>query len=288
MILAAGLQSGGTSLVSWCFLQHPCINGVLDMPSDLMRVDFDEVREPIVWCKTTIASFRWVDVANTYRDLGWTPEPLLIVRDVRSTYSSLSKKWYGFNGVTAEDPPLRMRFRRFLEDWSLFREKGWPTIKYEELVERGEPYLMEVCEATRIPWDDSMVRWPKRRSEVTYVGKLNETFEQSMEQGSLATATRKDKATLSVSGLPISELEWLEEEFSVYNDFHGYPKHVPRADADTSAATASPPRYEGSVRDWLYSERITLNTALYELQREKEALEKQLAEIRSPSINPSS
>src|SRR5690242_18747883 len=113
MILCAGLQSGGTTLVSWCFLQRADTNGVLDMAHDNLRVNFEAVTTPVVWVKMTVGAFRWSDVCQMYRDLGWQPEPLLVVRDVRATFASLMKKDYGFNGTTAEEPPLRMRFRRF-------------------------------------------------------------------------------------------------------------------------------------------------------------------------------
>src|SRR5262249_29100148 len=89
MILAAGLQSGGTTIVSWCFLQRRDTNGVLDMANESIHVSFGKVTEPIVWVKMTVGSFRWFDVSEVYRDLGWQPEPLLIVRDVRSAFSSL-------------------------------------------------------------------------------------------------------------------------------------------------------------------------------------------------------
>ena len=52
-------------------------------------------------------------------DEGWDVLPLLVVRDVRSVFRSLLGKDYGSNGITAEEPPLRMRLRRFEEDWNI-------------------------------------------------------------------------------------------------------------------------------------------------------------------------
>src|SRR5438034_4600993 len=97
LILCAGLQSSGTTLVSRCFLQRADTNGVLDMPHDTIQVAFEKVAEPIVWCKMTIGAFRWLDVYETYCDLGWQPEPLLGVRDVAAAFSLLLKTEYGFN-----------------------------------------------------------------------------------------------------------------------------------------------------------------------------------------------
>src|ERR1041385_5446163 len=92
MILAAGLQSGGTTLISWCFLQRRDTDGVLDMENDVIEGLFDAAKKPVLWIKMTIGAFRWLDIADVYRDLGWNPAPLLIVRDVRVTYQSLMKK----------------------------------------------------------------------------------------------------------------------------------------------------------------------------------------------------
>jgi hypothetical protein len=272
MILCAGLQSGGTTLVSWCFLQRGDTNGVLDMPSDVIQVAFDKVTEPIVWCKTTVASYRWLDVCETYRDLGWNPEPLLVARDVRATYASLIRKWYGFNGTTAEDPPLRMRFRRFLADWQLFRDQGWPILKYEDLIDQEDRALVGLCAQMSLDWDESMASWPKQRGEIAYVGKLNETFERSMEKGSLAEAKIASKATISSQGLPTEEIRWLDELFGDYNRFHGYPANLRDDDEETRPFALPSPRYEGTIRDWLYSERDQQWAEIHRLNTEIEAL----------------
>jgi hypothetical protein len=254
MILCAGLQSGGTTLVSWCFLQRHDTNGVLDMPSDVIQVDFARVKEPIIWCKTTVASFRWLDIYETYRDLDLEPEPLLVVRDVRATYTSLMKKWYGSNGTTAEDPPLRMRFRRFLRDWELFRQEGWPILKYEDLIGREREALTEICVQTRLDWDEGMLTWPKKRSEIAYVGDLNKTFEQTMESGSLARAKLPQKAEISLDGLPVRELQWLEESFASYNLAHGYPSQIQHPQGTEAPLSIPPPCFEGTAQAWLYGE----------------------------------
>ena len=38
LYLCGGLQSSGSTLVSWCFLQRPDMDGVLDADSDLLPV----------------------------------------------------------------------------------------------------------------------------------------------------------------------------------------------------------------------------------------------------------
>lgn len=281
MILCAGLQSGGTTLISWCFLQRRDTNGVLDTPSDLIQPRFERVTEPIVWVKQTIASFRWLDLFETYRDLGWEPEPLLVVRDVRAAYSSLIRKSYGVNGTTAEDPPLRMRFRRFLIDWELFRAHGWPLIKFEDLIRDHRATLEKTCKELSLPWDEGMISWPKKPSEIAY-GKDNwgkksiqESFEKSIQKGNLAAATMQDRAEMRLDNLPGSELRWLEETFSDYNSFHHYPKEVratPREDIPTSMPS---PRYQGTAREWYHTEMDTLVCENWRLISENEKLRQQ-------------
>ena len=129
LLLCGGLQSSGSTLFSWCFLQRHDTDGVLDSSNDCLFVfPADLPAAPFLWCKTTIACFRFRHVRCFYEDAGFSVRPLLVARDVRSVFRSLVTKDYGRNGVTAEDPPLRMRFRRFKEDWEEFRAAGWPIV----------------------------------------------------------------------------------------------------------------------------------------------------------------
>jgi hypothetical protein len=284
MILCVGLQSGGTTLVSWCFLQRRDTNGVLDVPGDQIQPSFERVKEPIVWVKQTAASFRWLDVYETYRDLGWKPEPLLVVRDARAAYSSLMQKDYGCNGITAEDPPLRMRFRRFLYDWELFRANGWPIIKFEDLIREHRAVLMKACAELSIPWDEGMVAWPKRLSEIAYARKdQNETFLRSIEKGQLTAAKLRDRSEIRIDNVPISELEWLEETFSSYNDCHRYPKRIRPACQEGVPLKMPPPRYKGTVREWYQSENERLNNEYWRLVSENESLRREIERERSLS-----
>jgi hypothetical protein len=238
MILCAGLQSSGTTLISWCFLQRQDTNGMLDMPHDTLQTSFDKVVEPVVWIKMTVSAFRWIDVRDLLADLGWNPEPILIVRDVRSTYASLMTKDYGRNGTTAEDPPLRMRFRRFLQDWEMFRAQGWPILKYEDFIKEERAALQEACSALALSWDEAMIVWPKRPLEIAYIDEPNQTFHQSLAAGALPAAKIVDKAKICLGHVPQSELTWLEATFKAYNEYHGYPVRV---HSETKLSPASPP-----------------------------------------------
>jgi hypothetical protein len=231
------------------------------------------VKEPVVWAKQTVVSFRWLDMYETYRDLGWEPEPLLVVRDVRTVYSSLINKPYGINGTTAEDPPLRMRFRRFLRDWELFRANGWPIIKFEDFVQEPRAVLMKVCADLSLPWDEGMISWPKRPSEIAYFKeRQNKTFEGSIEKSHLVAATLRDRAEIRTDGLPRSELAWLEETFSAYNSYHRYPEEVrPTLQEETPTGMVAP-RYEGTGREWYFSEMERLRSEYWRLISENERL----------------
>lgn len=221
------------------------------MAHDILQTSFDKVHEPNLWIKMTVGAFRWLDVYGIYRDLGWRPEPVLVVRDVRTAYASLMTKWYGFNGTTAETPPLRMRFRRFLQDWELFREHGWPIVKYEELLENEEGVLTGLCGRLGLAWDEGMIDWPKPTSQIAYVGNMNSTFKESLALGTIQAAKRIDKATVRIDGLPTSELEWLQDAFAMYNDINGYPKEIRPSEEGTVVKTMPAPKFEGTTRQVL-------------------------------------
>lgn len=145
MILCAGLQSGGTTLISWCFLQRRDTDGILDMWGDRIEL-MPYIDASMGWCKMTVASFRWQEVADFYSDRGWAVKPLLVVRNPLVAYASLRRKGWSINGLTEEDTPYRIRYRRFLEDWEQFRSHGWPIIRFESFVSEPEKALRSVCE----------------------------------------------------------------------------------------------------------------------------------------------
>src|SRR3954470_7299729 len=124
LILCGGLQSSGTTLVSYCFLQRADTNGVLDADNDLLPTIDEGLATPIAWYKTTVSCFRLSEIAQHYRDAGWNVRTLLMLRDLRAVWASLRNKSYGRNGITAEDPPLRLRLRRFVEDWRAAAQTG--------------------------------------------------------------------------------------------------------------------------------------------------------------------
>src|SRR2546421_4373251 len=120
LYLCAGTQSSGSTLISWCFLQRSDMDGILDADYDVLPRMPEKLSAPLPWCKFTIAAFRFSDVQHHLEDEGWRVRPLLVVRDVRAVFNSLVTKTYGRNGTTADDPPIRLRLRRFPAAWATF------------------------------------------------------------------------------------------------------------------------------------------------------------------------
>jgi hypothetical protein len=196
----------------------------------------------------TVAAFRWLDVHDVYCDLGWKPCPLLVVRDIRSAFASLCSKSWGFNGTTAEEPPLRTRLRRFLQDWTLFRANEWPILRFEDLVESEDRALRAACDMLSLPWDDGMVAWSKTMTEIAYVGTPNKTFAESIHRGCLSAALLKNRAELRAASIPPRDLDWLEETFAEFNAVHGYPAKADRNPDDSLPPELPPPTLVGTKR----------------------------------------
>jgi hypothetical protein len=227
LFLCAGLQSSGSTLVSWCFLQRSDMDGVLDARFDMLP-SVPNVKTN-AWCKFTIACFRFKEVQAHLQDEGWTITPLLVVRDVRAVFNSLITKSYGRNGTTADDPPIRLRLRRFKDDWQMFRENGWPILRFESLLVDGQRPLETACRQLDLPWDEGMVQWRKDISQIAAAGYGNETFIRNRKI-SLADSIDPKQLSLRTDKIPALDLDWMEQEFAEFNIAMGYPQQVPRAE----------------------------------------------------------
>ncbi|MFC1833969.1 class I SAM-dependent methyltransferase [Thermodesulfobacteriota bacterium] len=258
MILCCGAQSGGTTIISWCFLQRPDMEGILDLAHFVERLPY--LRTNRAWCKTAICFFRWYEVAGFYSDEGWDVKPLMIVRDVRSIYASLRKKPYGLNGTTCGDPPLRMRLRRYLRDWEEFRRNDWPIIRYESFVAEPEKTLRQCCEQLDLPWSNEMLTWPKGPQKITEFNYVQQTFRTSLADKGLSGSLIRQKAETDTTGIPLDDLNWLEQTFRDFNRANDYPLHVgasdpaPAPDRPTYHETTLS-RYEQILDSWSW--RIT-------------------------------
>lgn len=257
--LCAGMPSGGTTLVSWCFLQRPDMDGVLDMPGNLI-LQVPEVNTPQIWYKFAISFFRWPEVAAVMEQWGWKEiKPLLVARDIRTSLASLRTKPYGQDSVRA---PLRVRALRFLEDWRLFHKHNWPVLRYESLIEQPEATLRSACHAMSLPWHEAMMSFPKPRESIAYHEHGNRSFFEALSRDGLETSLqryRQQSSQRQFSGLSPVDIAWLDETFSEYNQVHGYPMHG-NAFIDPKAMPLVP-------KDDVYSSPNERMSALYNLRR---------------------
>jgi len=226
VILATGLQSSGSTLLSWCFLQRPDMNGTLDGDTDLVPLLPDGISTPFVWYKTTISCFTLAEQITTLEDAGYQVRPLLVVRDVRAVWMSLMTKPYGRNGVTAEDPPLRLRFRRFLDSWRDAGKQHIPVFRFEDLLARPEESLKLLCGQLNLPWRQAMMDWPKPAEQIADGRHGNARFMASSRQEGLLSAIDPDLGKQFRGRIHEDDLAWLDDTFADYNHSLGYPATV--------------------------------------------------------------
>ena len=74
----------------------------------------------------------------------------------------------GQNGNTAEDPPLKLRYRKFLDDWLMFRDRNLPILRFESFIKDPRKELMKLTQSLELPWDDAMINWNKAETEISY------------------------------------------------------------------------------------------------------------------------
>lgn len=242
--LCGGLQSSGSTLVSWCFLQRIGMDGVLDARFDALP-DLPSTSSNMPWCKFTIACFRFSEVQSYFEEAGWTVRPLLVVRDVRAVFNSLIRKTYGRNGIAADDPPLRLRLRRFREDWEQFQARGWPVLRFEDMINEPETSLRDVCARMNLPWDAAMLSWPKTADQMADAKFGNPTFIRTRGQ-TLWQTVKPSLAAVSTTHIPPEDLQWMEAEFAEMNRAMRYDAHVPST--ATGAVTRAVPTFEVTRR----------------------------------------
>jgi hypothetical protein len=239
------------------------MDGILDANNDMFADLPRSLRSRFAWIKTTISSFRVHEQVDYLQDAGWTVRPLLICRDVREAYASLRTKRYGRNGITAEDPPLRLRLRRFREDWERFCANDWPILRYEQFLVDPEEVLAAVCARLGLPWDDAMLTWPKPKADIFDGRHGNETFR--LNRGtSLFDSLKASARPAHPLVIPASEHVWLENEFAHFNQVNGYPAHLP-ASADADDLPADMPSFNVTRRAQWRPRKLPLRSLLHQV-----------------------
>jgi len=254
LVLCAGTQSSGSTLVSWCFLQRRDMNGYLDADNDILHTIPKHLGQPFVWYKTTLSSFRLSELIRHYEDEDWEVRPLLILRDVRAVFGSLAGKPYGQNGTTAEDPPLRLRLRRFREDWERGQRLDIPMLRYEDFVSHPTKALQEICEKLLLPWDEGMIHWPKPFGQIHDTRHGNATFLRN-RGNELLTSLQPLPEHPDIRRIAPGDLAWLESEFAEFNRVNGYPLQMPHS-SNGDVCERSVPRYDVTRRHkWTLHQR---------------------------------
>ncbi|MBZ0133670.1 MAG: class I SAM-dependent methyltransferase [Rhodocyclaceae bacterium] len=270
LYLCGGLQSSGSTLVSWCFLQRHDLDGIFDMENSVIHQDFSRVHTESVWLKMTIGSFRLIELVSFYEAQGWTVKPFLVHRDLVSVYRSLRGKLYGFDGATGDEPPIFIRVQRYLADLEAFRVRGWPVLSYENLVRNPRGELERLCTLLGLAWDEAMVSWPKNETSIAYMANGNPTFRGTKEGtpdlfSSIAKFQQRE-STLKAS----NEVDYLETKLSNLDRFSSLTSK-PTDDSSLNNRTLPPVKFCGTRRQFLETEYVRLNQKLnkteYDLNR---------------------
>ncbi|MHB9101609.1 MAG: class I SAM-dependent methyltransferase [Sulfuricella sp.] len=269
LYLCGGMQSSGSTLVSWCFLQRHDLDGIFDMENALIHQDFTRVMTNPAWLKMTIGSFRLTELVSLYESQGWIVKPLLVQRDLSSTYRSLRDKPYGFDGATGDEPPVFIRIQRYLADLDAARTKTWPILKYEDLIRDPRGELQRICDLLGLAWDEAMVTWPKSEASLAYINNGNPTFHN----------TKQGSADLLTTIAKYQEREGQPEESHTLNFLEAMAEAIDHSKSTTahaddglaSTTTMLPPvRFWGTRRhelDLLRKEVIRLRITEHEHQR---------------------
>lgn len=189
IFLLEGLQSGGSSLVSTCFLQHPDANGILDLHhfNNLQGIfkahrkeilkDFFMFKGKYFVVKFTCGHYNIHEMIESCDFLREKIIPVAITRDPRSVISSWLRRFGSlknvYSGYTGRDGRFWdtevkpwSRIIRFCEDISWYSKQGYPVVIYEKLCVDPEKTLMAVCDQIGMPYRRDMVTWTKSAHEI--------------------------------------------------------------------------------------------------------------------------
>jgi len=132
---------------------------------------------------------RHSEVSSYLAQEGVVADPLLVVRDCRSVFNSLRTKSYGRNGITADDPPLRLRLARFPGRLEAFPRSRLADPRYEQFV-RAPSHLCKHSARDWIFLGRGDAELPKPADQIADARYGNPTFQQTKHGGLLETCQR--------------------------------------------------------------------------------------------------
>jgi hypothetical protein len=142
-----------------------------------------------------------------------------------------------------------MRLRRFREDWQLFRDRGWPILRYETLVREPEATLRSACDGMGLPWDPGMMSWPKRKEDFAAPAHGSPTFRASLGGASnFIDAVNPKLSDLKTKNIPPADLDWMESEFAEFNRAMNYIEAAPRVEPSGFSNSRALPKWENTRR----------------------------------------
>ncbi|MBK9029070.1 MAG: class I SAM-dependent methyltransferase [Propionivibrio sp.] len=253
LYLCGGMQSSGSTLVSWCFLQRQDLDGVLDMDNAQIHQDFSRVTTDSVWLKMTIGSFRLAELAAMFEAQGWEVRPLLIKRNLTSVVGSLRGKPYGFDGVTGEEPPLCIRLQRYLADLDTAKAKGWPIIDYERLIASPREELAQACSTLGLPWDEGMMTWQKSEASIAYTANGNPTFIDSKQGKADLLSTIASVSVQHPSDDAMQKHDYVST--MAQTQVQTVTRPFATSAGSDNLATLAPSKYWGTQRHYLETQR---------------------------------
>jgi hypothetical protein len=219
LYLCGALENGGATLLSWCFWQRVDIAPVIVPAGNTLPAFRPAADGRATWAQVTIGSFRLSEMAHYYRQQGWDVHPLLVVSDLRPIWASQVNARAGEAGM---GPPLQVRFRRFVDDWTLFLSKDWPTVRVDDLAADAERTLRNTADRLDLPWNDALQSWPRAVAELPKTRELDPDFDRFRRRNLAETLANYAQRAVP-QAVAREDLQWLEREFQRFNIENSYP-----------------------------------------------------------------
>lgn len=180
--LLIGLQSGGSSLLSYCICRHSKVQGVFDGFHDrLISVNFLEANS-INFIKFTCASYSPSEVISYYESAGYAVSAVILTRSLDEVYQSLKTKPYGYSSVYSDFPPLFIRFLRFTSfATGLFNVENQKIkfVDYDEFLKKPRHCLEEILRFYGFSFCPRVIEFYDKDAD-NFLTNGNESFKKSI------------------------------------------------------------------------------------------------------------